>query len=85
MSEGEQGGSYMAEENVSIIQSADGLVAEVFPDSEIVNALSTQLSWTHTLALIPLKDPLRRESLLKCAVYSDGENGSIMAIFMARR
>lgn len=85
MSEGEQGGSYMAEENVSTIQSADGLVAEVFPDSEIVHALSTQLSWTYILALLPLKDPLRRESALKRAVYSDGENGSIMAIFMARR
>ena len=49
--------------------------SEVFPDSEIVHALSTQLSWTHTLALIPLKDPLRRESPVKCAVYSAGELG----------
>ena len=155
MSEGEQEGSNMAEENVSIIQSADGLVAdvrsmieqtrkgvahavsagmallywrigkriqtevlegrradygkkivstlsrqlvkefgigfsekslrrmvqfaEVFPDSEIVVSLVRQLSWTHTLALLPLKGPLRRESTLKCAVapYSAGENGSI--------
>ena len=137
MSDGEQEGSNMAEENVSIIQSADGLVAdvrsmieqtregvayavsagmtllywrigkriqtevlegrradygkkivstlsrqlveefgtgfaekslrrmvqfaEVFPDSEIVVSLIRQLSWTHILALIPLKDPLKRE------------------------
>ena len=27
-------------------------------EKEIVHALRTQLSWTHTLALIPLKDPL---------------------------
>ena len=65
MAESEQEGSSMAEENVKIIQSAAGLVAEVFPDSEIVYALSTQLSWTHILALLPLK----------CAVYSDGERG----------
>ena len=45
--------------------------------SEIVYALRTQLSWTHILALIPLKDPLRCEFTLKCAVYSAGENGSI--------
>jgi predicted nuclease of restriction endonuclease-like (RecB) superfamily len=35
--------------------------AEVFPDEEIVAALRRQLSWTHFLALIPLKDPLQRE------------------------
>lgn len=35
--------------------------AEVFPDSEIVVSLIRQLSWTHILALIPLKQPLQRE------------------------
>lgn len=54
-------------------------------EKEIVASLVRQLSWTHTLALLPLKDPLRRESTVKCAVYSGGENRSIMAIFMARR
>lgn len=34
---------------------------EVFPDEEIVVSLSRQLSWTHFLALIPLKQPLERE------------------------
>ena len=49
--------------------------AEVFPDSEIVVLLIRQLSWTHILALIPLKDPLRCEFTLKCAVYSADERG----------
>lgn len=35
--------------------------AEEFPDSEIVVSLIRQLSWTHILALIPLKKPLQRE------------------------
>ena len=35
--------------------------AEVFPDEEIIVSLIRQLSWTHFLALIPLKDPLQRE------------------------
>ena len=35
--------------------------AEVFPDEEIVYALSTQLSWTHFRELIAIDDPLKRE------------------------
>jgi predicted nuclease of restriction endonuclease-like (RecB) superfamily len=35
--------------------------AEVFPDPEIVVSLIRQLTWTHFIALIPLKDPLQRE------------------------
>jgi predicted nuclease of restriction endonuclease-like (RecB) superfamily len=35
--------------------------AEAFPDPEIVAALRRQLSWAHFRALIPLKDPLKRE------------------------
>ncbi len=35
--------------------------SEVFPDSEIVHALSTQLSWTHFRQIIPLNDPLKRD------------------------
>jgi predicted nuclease of restriction endonuclease-like (RecB) superfamily len=34
--------------------------AEVFPDPEIVQELSTQLSWTHLRLIIGLKDPLER-------------------------
>jgi hypothetical protein len=32
-------------------------VAEVFPDLEIVHALSAQLSWTHLRRIIYLDDP----------------------------
>ncbi len=35
--------------------------AEVFPDREIVVSAIRQLTWTHFIALIPLKDPLQRE------------------------
>jgi predicted nuclease of restriction endonuclease-like (RecB) superfamily len=35
--------------------------AEVFPDEKIVVSLIRQLTWTHFIALIPLKDPLARE------------------------
>jgi len=35
--------------------------AEVFPDREIVHALSAQLGWTHLRQIIYLKEPLQRE------------------------
>jgi predicted nuclease of restriction endonuclease-like (RecB) superfamily len=35
--------------------------AEVFPDEAIVNALRTQLSWTHFRELLAIDDPLKRE------------------------
>jgi predicted nuclease of restriction endonuclease-like (RecB) superfamily len=35
--------------------------SEVFPEEEIVVTLLQQLSWSHFLALVPLKDPLQRE------------------------
>jgi predicted nuclease of restriction endonuclease-like (RecB) superfamily len=35
--------------------------AEVFPDGDIVVSLIRQLSWTHFIALIPLKQSLERE------------------------
>jgi predicted nuclease of restriction endonuclease-like (RecB) superfamily len=36
-------------------------LAEVFPDAKIVQALSTQLSWTHLRLIISLEDPLQRD------------------------
>jgi predicted nuclease of restriction endonuclease-like (RecB) superfamily len=36
-------------------------LAEAFPDEEIVVSLIRQLSWTHFIALIPLKDPIQRD------------------------
>ena len=35
--------------------------AEVFPDRKIVVSMMRQLTWTHFITLIPLKDPLQRE------------------------
>jgi predicted nuclease of restriction endonuclease-like (RecB) superfamily len=35
--------------------------AETFPDLEIVQSLSGQLSWTHFLQLLPLEDRLKRD------------------------
>lgn len=35
--------------------------AEVFPDERIVAALRRQLGWSHFKALIPIKDPLKRD------------------------
>jgi hypothetical protein len=35
--------------------------AEVFPDQKIVSTLLTQLSWSHFLHLLPLRDPLQRD------------------------
>ncbi len=35
--------------------------AEVFSDKKIVVSLIRQLSWTHFIALIPLKDDLQRD------------------------
>jgi predicted nuclease of restriction endonuclease-like (RecB) superfamily len=35
--------------------------AEVFPDQQIVSALSRQLGWSHFVEIVPLDDPLKRE------------------------
>jgi len=34
---------------------------ETFPDEKIVNALSTQLGWTHFRHIIAIDDPLKRD------------------------
>jgi len=35
--------------------------AQFFPDLAIVSTLSTQLSWSHFIEMLPIKDPLARE------------------------
>jgi len=35
--------------------------AETFPNAEIVQTLSGQLSWSHFLAILPLENPLKRD------------------------
>ena len=42
--------------------------AELFPDLQIVSALVTQLSWTHFLMVMPLKEDLQREFYLTMAI-----------------
>ena len=52
----EYGGSF-AEQNLRrMVQFADHL-----PDEQILVSLIRELSWTHFIALIPLKDPLQRD------------------------
>lgn len=41
--------------------------AATFPDERIVVSLSRQLSWSHVVALIPLKDPLQRDYYVQMA------------------
>ncbi len=43
-----------------------------FPDEHIVVSLVRQLSWTHFIALIPLKDPLQR-TYARCVSRNNGE------------
>jgi hypothetical protein len=43
--------------------------AEIFSDESIVVSLIRQLSWTHFIALIPIKDPLARNFYAHMSVY----------------
>lgn len=43
--------------------------AEIFDDEAIVVSLVRQLSWTHFIALIPIKDPLARSFYAQMAVH----------------
>lgn len=43
--------------------------AEVFPDEKIVVSLIRQLSWTHILAIIPVKDSLKREFYIQMCIH----------------
>src|SRR5258708_30587870 len=51
--------------------------AATFPDEKIVVSLIRQLSWTHFIALIPLKDPLRREYYVQMCSH---ENWSVRTL-----
>jgi predicted nuclease of restriction endonuclease-like (RecB) superfamily len=50
------GGSFSVKNLRRIVQ-----FAVTFPDEQIVVSLIRQLSWTHFIALIPLKDPFQRD------------------------
>jgi len=45
--------------------------AEAYPDREIVVSLLRQLGWTHFLRLIPINDPLKRDSLTYSSIIED--------------
>ena len=50
-------GSSFAEQNLRRMVQ----VAATFPDEQILVSLIRELSWTHFIALMPLKDPLQRD------------------------
>lgn len=52
----EYGGSFAVKNLRRMVQ-----FAATFPEEQIVVSLIRQLSWTHFIALIPLKDPLQRD------------------------
>ncbi|VTU15011.1 hypothetical protein H6CHR_00089 [Variovorax sp. PBL-H6] len=52
----EHGGSFSEKNLRRMIQ-----IAEVFPEEKIVVSLIRELSWSHFLALLPLKETLQRE------------------------
>ncbi len=59
--------------------------AEVFPDPEIVVSLIRQLSWTHFIALIPLRDPLQAATPAPRGLLLYGESDSSrMALSVSR-
>ena len=41
--------------------------AQEFPDVEIVSAVSTKITWSHIIEILPLKDDLQREFYLTLA------------------
>lgn len=41
--------------------------AQLFPDVKIVSAVSTQLTWSHFIEILPLKDDLQREFYITMA------------------
>lgn len=43
------------------------LIAEVFPDREILHTLSAELSWSHLKLIIGIEDPLKREFYIEIA------------------
>lgn len=46
--------------------------AQLFPDLQIVSPLSTKLSWSHFVEVLPLKDELKREFYLTMAGFTLG-------------
>ena len=41
--------------------------AQEFPDFKIVSAVATQITWSHVIEILPLKDPIQREFYITLA------------------
>lgn len=59
----EYGGNEYSERNLRRMMQ----FATLFPDIEIVSPLATQLSWSHFVEILPLKDEIQREFYLTMA------------------
>lgn len=49
--------------------------SELFPDAEIVVTVSRQLTWSHFLAIIPLKGNLQRDFYTQMCLVEIGPYG----------
>lgn len=47
--------------------------AQKIPKEQIVSQLATQLTWSHIIEVLPVKDPLAVEFYLQCRLLVDGE------------
>ena len=52
--------------------------ARMFPDIRIVTPLATQLSWSHFLLIMTIKEPLAREFYLTMAAMEKWTNGALL-------
>ncbi len=71
-------GSSFAEQNLRRMVQ----FAATFPDEQILVSLIRELSWTHFLALLPLKDPLQRDYYAQIA---SAERWSVRTLRDAQR
>jgi len=53
--------------------------AELFPDVQIVSTVSTQLTWSHFVEILPLKDELQREFYLTMAGFERWSRNTLRA------
>src|SRR3546814_10446772 len=72
-------GSSFAEQNLRRMVQ----FAATFPDEQILVSLIRELSWTHFIALIPLKDPLQRDYYAQRSEEHTSELQSLMRISYA--
>lgn len=69
----EYGGSEFSERNLRRMMQ----LAVLFPDVEIVSPLATQLSWSHFVEVLPLKDDIQREFYLTRVLFDNSCRGTL--------